>query len=125
MDTLKSVITSVVPPLHIAEKIKPLITKEKFGGEDHDEHKTIEHFSTKSSGSVSGIIMSIINMVICFTAFYFVFKCGGHFLDFIAACCCSICYIAYRLAVPCVKPVVQTVQYVQQVPAAAPVAPVA
>ena len=124
MDTLKSVVTSVVPPLHIAEKIKPLITKEKFGGE-HDEYKTGNHLSTKSSGSVSGIIMSIINMVICFTAFYFVFKCGGHFLDFLAACCCSICYIAYRLAVPCVKPVVQTVQYVQQVPATVPVAQVA
>jgi hypothetical protein len=122
MDTLKSVVTSVVPPLHIAEKIKPLLTKETFGGY-HEEHKHVEHFSTKSNqGNMAGVVMSIINIVICFTAFYFVFKCGGHFLDFIAACCCSICYIAYRLAVPCVKPVVQ---YVQQVPVAAPVAPVA
>jgi hypothetical protein len=122
MDTLKSVVTSIVPPLHIAEKIKPLITKEKFGGQHQVEHENVRHLSTKSSGSVTGIIMSIINIAICFTAFYFVFKCGGHFLDFIAACCCSICYIAYRLAVPCVKPVVQTVRYVQQVPVAAPVA---
>ena len=82
-----------------------------------------EEFSTGSNGgSMASAIIGVMNIVICITAFYFVFKCGGKFLDFIAACCCSVCYIAYRLAVPCVAPVVQTVQYVQVPPAPAPVA---
>ena len=52
---------------------------------------------------MGGAMLAIFNSIICLVAFYFVFKCGGHFLDFLAACCCSGCYIAYRLAVPCVK----------------------
>jgi hypothetical protein len=52
-------------------------------------------------------IMGIINLILCLIAFYFVYKCWyiskNIFLDFISACCCSLCYIAYRLAVPCIE----------------------
>lgn len=113
MDSVLEIGTKLIPQTHLAtlipetdlgKKVKSLYTNETFVN------------SRSNSGSGAGIgflIYIIINMVICFTAFYFVFKCGGHFLDFLAACCCSLCYVAYRLAVPCVKPVVQ---YVQQVP---------
>lgn len=88
----------------------PLFKKEKF-----------ETTATTSNQNMSmaALIYYLVNLVICMTAFYFVFKCGGHFLDFLGACCCSICYIVYRLAVPCVT---ATQQVVQQVPVAAPVA---
>jgi hypothetical protein len=62
-----------------------------------------ESFSTSSGTDMGGAILSIFNFIVCLVAFYFVFKCGGNFLEFIAACCCSMCYIAYRLAVPCIN----------------------
>ena len=39
-------------------------------------------------------------------AFYLAFKCskkniGNSFLNFLAACCCSVCYIPYALANDC------------------------
>lgn len=87
----------------------PLLKKEKF------ETAT----TSNQNMSMAALVYYLVNLVICMTAFYFVFKCGGHFLDFLGACCCSICYIVYRLAVPCVT---ATQQVVQQVPVAAPVA---
>lgn len=61
--------------------------------------------ATIGSGIVM-ILMTLINIAVCITAFYYVFKCGGHFIDFLAACCCSLLYIAYRLAVPCASPTI-------------------
>ena len=48
-------------------------------------------------------LMSIVNWIIFFYAIYLSFKCnkGFNFLSFLAACCCSYFYVAYRLAVPC------------------------
>jgi hypothetical protein len=61
-------------------------------------------------------IGTIINIVITFLALYFYFKCNwskkGKFsmnvsnisdkiLGFLVSCCCSICYVAYHLAIPC------------------------
>jgi hypothetical protein len=52
-------------------------------------------------------LIGIFNTILCLIAFYFVYKCWyiskNIFLDFISACCCSLCYIAYRLAVPCIE----------------------
>jgi hypothetical protein len=65
---------------------------------------------------VSWGIGTLINILITLLALYFYFKCnwskGGKFsvkasnltdklLGFLASCCCSICYIAYHLAIPC------------------------
>ena len=49
---------------------------------------------------------NIIGNIICLIALYFAFKCktptgGVDFLQVLIACCCSPCYIVYRLAVPC------------------------
>jgi len=63
-----------------------------------------ESFATTSSSnnmSVTTLIMNLINLVVCFGAMYYAFKCGGKFLDVLGACCCSFCYLAYRLAVGC------------------------
>ena len=61
-------------------------------------------------------IGTIINIVITIMALYFYIKCNwskkGKFsmnvgnisdkiLGFLASCCCSICYVAYHLAIPC------------------------
>ena len=48
-------------------------------------------------------IMNIVNLFVFAFALYLAFKCGGNFLEILAACCCSICYLVYRLAVPCNK----------------------
>ena len=57
--------------------------------------------SSSQSVSVGSALLSIVNMVICMTAIYYAFKCGGSFFDVVSACCCSMCYLAYRLAIPC------------------------
>jgi hypothetical protein len=61
------------------------------------------YLSDSSSGNmgVGSALISIVNLFICFFAFYHAFKCGGGFVDMLSACCCSICYIAYRMANPC------------------------
>ena len=48
-------------------------------------------------------IMNIVNLFVFAFALYTAFKCGGNFLEILAACCCSICYLVYRLAIPCNK----------------------
>lgn len=73
-----------------------------------------ETFSTKNSSnnnmSVTALIMNLINMTMWFGAIFYAFKCGGKFLDVLAACCCSMCYLAYRLARGCPDVVQQVVQ---------------
>jgi hypothetical protein len=49
---------------------------------------------------------NLIGNIICLIALYFAFKCktptgGVDFLQLLLACCCSPCYIVYRLVVPC------------------------
>lgn len=60
-----------------------------------------ETFATRDSGpAVTNLVLSMVNLAIWFGALYYAFKCGNPF-DFLAACCCSICYLAYRMAVGC------------------------
>ena len=57
------------------------------------------------------VFFSLLGWVITIIAIYLAFKCikpkslgdidGNGFMNLIAALCCSPCYIAYRLAVPC------------------------
>ena len=51
------------------------------------------------------IISSIIQMGLLLVALYFSFKCnkGFNLGSVLLACCCPICYTAYRLAIPCVQ----------------------
>lgn len=44
---------------------------------------------------------NLIIWIVFLVALFYAFKCGGKFFDVIMACCCSPCYVAYRLAVPC------------------------
>jgi hypothetical protein len=65
-----------------------------FGKEEFGEYS--------SEGSPLG---SFLYTVMIIVAFYLAFKCHGRFdlVQFLLACCCAPFYIAYRLAVPCVK----------------------
>ena len=63
--------------------------------------KQRDSFSQNQSESIGSALIGIVNLVIFIYAFFLAFKCGGKFLDVLCACCCSACYIAYRLAVPC------------------------
>jgi len=70
-------------------------SEESFVNED-----IIEGFS---DGSTISIIQYTIGTVIFWAAIYMSFKCnnGFHLGDILLACCCSTCYLIYRLAVPC------------------------
>jgi hypothetical protein len=69
-----------------------MIDKEEFGEDSSDGSPLI------------GFLYTIMVIV----AFYLAFKCHGRFdlTQFLLACCCAPFYIAYRLAVPCVKALV-------------------
>ena len=56
---------------------------------------------------------NFVQLVLFILAIYLSFKCnkGFNLFDFLIACCCSHCYIVYRLAVPC-KSLNQTVNNV-------------
>ena len=53
--------------------------------------------------SVLKLIQYFIFVILFFAAIYLSFKCnnGFHLGDFLIACCCSPCYVIYRLAIPC------------------------
>ena len=59
------------------------------------ENEGFEEGNSSSSGNVISQIWKIIQFIIFMFALYKAFKCGGKFLDVLAACCCSPCYIAY------------------------------
>jgi len=53
--------------------------------------------------NTASILLQILNVVLLIAALYLSFKCnkGFNFGSVIVAVCCSPCYIAYRLALPC------------------------
>jgi hypothetical protein len=61
----------------------------------------------EQDGGAGYSFFDIVKYVILFGLFlyaiYLSFKCKGgfQFMDFLAAFCCSPCYVAYRLAVGC------------------------
>ena len=65
-----------------------------------DDEDIIEGFTDE--GAVS-MIQYFVGLIIFFAAIYMSFKCnnGFHLGDMLLACCCSTCYLIYRLAVPC------------------------
>lgn len=64
-------------------------------------------------GGVKFYFAYFVQVVLFFLAIYLSFKCnkGFNLLDFLLACCCTPCYIIYRLAVPC-KDLTKTVNSV-------------
>jgi hypothetical protein len=59
-----------------------------------------EPFTTSASTTEHNMLLMIVNLAIFFWALYYAFKCNS-FFDYLAACCCSICYLAYRIARGC------------------------
>ena len=49
------------------------------------------------------IVSSIVQTIVLLGALYLSFKCnkGFNLGSVLLACCCPICYLAYRLAIPC------------------------
>lgn len=84
-----------------------------INAKNSDKEKLPNNMNVNLEGNRIGIF---INILLTGLALYFYFKCnwskGGKFsvkasnltdklLGFLASCCCSICYIAYHLAIPC------------------------
>ena len=59
--------------------------------------------NNKGNTGNTGIIIGILNLLLLVYALYLSFKCNNGFnlASFLLACCCSPCYVAYRLAKPC------------------------
>ena len=93
MDTLQN-ITNVLP-------LGGLGLASNYLNEDKKEPFEIETNATYITTGAA--IINIVNLFVFAFALYIAFKCGGNFLEILAACCCSICYLVYRLAIPCNK----------------------
>ena len=71
----------------------------RFTGNDPERYSDSD---SSSSSSNQTIIYGIINLIIFMGALFLAFKCKKEkFLQIVLACCCSPCYLVYRLAVPC------------------------
>ena len=105
VDLKKIAITSGLLP--VAGLLTALDKNESF--QVVSEETEITTVSTKKSSNTDDpvdifrIIQYLIMVIIFFGAIYLSFKCndGFHLGDFLIACCCSPCYVIYRLAIPC------------------------
>ena len=70
-------------------------------GPKNNANKITIKINKKQSGML--IFMQLVQLVLFILALYLSVKCNKGFklIDFLLACCCSPCYIVYRLAVPC------------------------
>jgi hypothetical protein len=83
-------------PNPIAEKAVEYITKKKNIDSFVDEVESSTDTTTSSiNNSPVTQIISFVKFLICLFALFKAFKCGGGFVHFLAACCCSPCYLAY------------------------------
>ena len=57
--------------------------------------------STSSTSSIKAIIIPLLIILIEIYALYLAFKCKGGFGGFLAACCCPIFYVPYKLTKKC------------------------
>jgi len=62
-----------------------------------------ENYNNNDSTNRNTSIMGIITFILFLYALYLSFKCnnGVNVGSLLLACCCSPCYVAYRLAQPC------------------------
>jgi len=69
-------------------------SKQKFGAPED-----------KTPVTIGAFLQSLLGLMIFIYAIYLAIKCHGRIdiVELLVACCCSPCYIAYRLAVPCAK----------------------
>ena len=82
----------------------------------NSEHNETNPLPTEIFGVSVLLLLRIVDIFISLFALYLYFKCNwvkkGKFnpnvssasdkiIGFLSSCCCSICYIAYHLAVPC------------------------
>lgn len=95
MSGLPGILLSVVPTEYI-----PFVNKKE----------TFASSNNSSASTIALLVYQLVNLAICFGAFYYAFKCGGQFLDLVGACCCSFCYLVYRLATGCPKAVTVVMQ---------------
>lgn len=80
----------------------PILLASKAFETFESDPTVVEEKSQKSNFQIFSNYMDIMNLWIIFlVALFYALKCGGKYFDVIMACCCSPCYIAYRLAVPC------------------------
>ena len=74
---------------------------EKFG---HASEKDVEADATALANKINIIVIvsNVINTILFAVAIFLAFRRNGGFEigSFLAACCCSLCYIVYALAVP-------------------------
>ena len=56
---------------------------------------------TQSTSSMSSMIVPIVIILIEIYALYLAFKCKGGVGGFLAACCCPIFYVPYKLIKKC------------------------
>jgi hypothetical protein len=87
MDNIKKVAFGLTPVLQFGS-----IVKEQFG-------------DSSGAKDESNPVNSLIGMVVTIIALYLAIKCKKNgnidIMQILLAICCSPCYIAYRLAVPC------------------------
>ena len=64
-------------------------------GSSKKEQKVVETFA-----STSNTLMMVLHQAMFWFALYLSYKCNGEFVlqEFLIACCCPPCYIAYKLA---------------------------
>ena len=81
-------------------KLSPAV---KFGRKVFNKEGLDEDLTQPSVESSP--LLSFLYTIMLIIALYLAFKCHGKFdlAQFLLACCCAPFYIAYRLAVPCVK----------------------
>ena len=66
-----------------------------------DKKSKTSSSSTTSSNSIVSMITPILYFIFCIYALYLAFKCNGGFLGFLAACCCPVIYVPYKLSTKC------------------------
>tara|TARA_B100000424_G_scaffold270762_1_gene271037 strand:- start:975 stop:1169 length:195 start_codon:yes stop_codon:yes gene_type:complete len=55
----------------------------------------------ETTTSMTGMIIPLVIIIIEIYALYLAFKCKGGFGGFLAACCCPIFYVPYKLIKKC------------------------
>ena len=103
MDTLSG-LADYIPLSHAYKTYRSINSASNSDQSSYFDGNTMPKDLTKEN-STAVIVVSLIQTIVLFYALYLSFKCnkGFHLGGFLVACCCSPCYIAYRLAVPCIN----------------------
>lgn len=80
--------------LFFKKELSNLMQKEEDTFNDTEKTNTVD--------AILGALMIVVNLAIFSYAIFLSFKRnkGFNLLSFLGACCCSLCYIVYALAVP-------------------------